>query len=305
MEADEEEIPAELVTVGRYRRPRQANDDTLLILSMGLPYWMVPVEKGYEVRVQPQVAQQVLNQLERSRRENRFWPKRMEADEPIRQVGIAAFLPAVTILVLMFLAQQFWGEAVVEAGSLDVKIIHEKGEWWRVLTALTLHADAAHLIGNLGMGCFFSLFVLQQFGVRLGWLLILLSGALGNTLNAGLRGDQTFAAIGASTAVFSAVGLVAGHALAQLILRRELLRLRELMLPLFVAFGVLGWWGSSGENTDFMGHLFGLMAGLGIGFSVSCIPGPLREWISRLAGWLALGAVIVAWIMAIMSAVIV
>ncbi|MEQ9823090.1 MAG: rhomboid family intramembrane serine protease [Puniceicoccaceae bacterium] len=303
MKAEEEEIPAELVTVGRYRRPRQANDDTLLILSMGLPYWMVPVEQGYEVRVQPQVAQQVINQLKRSRRENRFWPQRMEAHEPVRLVGIGAFLPAAAILVLMFLAQQFWGTAVNEAGSLDVQAIHEKGQWWRVLTALTLHADAAHLIGNLGMGCFFSLFVLQQFGVRLGWLLILLSGALGNTLNASLRGEQSFAAIGASTAVFSAVGLVAGHALAHLMLRRELLRLRELMLPLFVAFGVLGWWGSSGENTDFMGHLFGLMAGLGIGCSVSWIPGLSREWVSRLAGWVALGAVILAWIMAIMSAV--
>ena len=31
----------------------------------------------------------------------------------------------------------------------------QAGQWWRAWTALTLHLDAAHLVGNLGAGCWF------------------------------------------------------------------------------------------------------------------------------------------------------
>src|SRR5438552_2921790 len=41
-----------------------------------------------------------------------------------------------------------------ERGSADAERIVSHGEWWRVVTALTLHADAAHAVGNALLGGF-------------------------------------------------------------------------------------------------------------------------------------------------------
>ena len=49
------------------------------------------------------------------------------------------------------------------AGRVDGELIRN-GEWWRTITALTLHADAKHLIGNLVFGVLFGLFAGRLLG---------------------------------------------------------------------------------------------------------------------------------------------
>ena len=270
----QEYFPDDLVTVGQYRKPRQANDDTLLILSMGHAYWMIPVESGYEVRVEAAVAGEVIRQLQRSRRENRFWPKatwRISDVDADAAAGVSntmspwVFVPYLIVLSATYVAQLQWSESFTDAGRLDVAAVWHRHEWWRLLTALTLHADASHLFGNLGFGCFFALWVAQTFGARLAWGLMLTGGALGNLGNVWLHAGENYYSIGASTAVFSAVGILAGSAFSEMIKHRSLLQLRDLLVPIFVAMVVLAWWGSSGENTDLTGHLMGLLMGLFLG----------------------------------------
>ena len=43
------------------------------------------------------------------------------------------------------------------AGRVDGELIRQ-GEVWRLFTALTLHADVKHLLGNIVFGVFFGLF---------------------------------------------------------------------------------------------------------------------------------------------------
>ena len=62
----------------------------------------------------------------------------------------------------------------VEAGALL------GGEWWRAITALTLHIELAHLGGNLAFGAFFGYFVGRYFGTGVGWLAVLLAASVGN-----------------------------------------------------------------------------------------------------------------------------
>jgi len=40
---------------------------------------------------------------------------------------------------------------LIEAGDMDsAKVL--AGQWWRLFTAVTLHADLAHLMGNITFG---------------------------------------------------------------------------------------------------------------------------------------------------------
>ncbi|MGK0375935.1 MAG: membrane associated rhomboid family serine protease [Arenicella sp.] len=132
------------------------------------------------------------------------------------------------------------------------------GEWWRTITALSLHADSAHLIGNIGFGAVFGLLVSQYIGSGAAWFSILLAGAFGNALNAYFY-QTLHLSIGASTMVFAALGMLGifalndRHAYAQVGIRR--------WVPLLATLALLGFLGTSGEKTDIMAHLSGYLCG--------------------------------------------
>ena len=81
------------------------------------------------------------------------------------------------------------------------------GEWYRCATALLLHADAAHIAGNMAGVALFGGAVCAVTGVGVGWLMILACGILGNLMNA-VAYETGHLSIGASTAIFGAVGIV-------------------------------------------------------------------------------------------------
>lgn len=141
------------------------------------------------------------------------------------------------------------------------------GELWRTVTALTLHADAAHVAGNAAGLFVFAGAVCRMLGGGVGLLAVLGSGFLGNLMNALYRGGP-HASIGASTAVFGAVGILAGM---QLIRRFDWGGdRRRFWLPLGAAVAILAMVGVSAES-DFLAHLFGMLAGLGLGAGLTAL----------------------------------
>ena len=165
-----------------------------------------------------------------------------------------------------FVQQLRAGEAWLERGSAEGNaILH--GAWWRTITALTLHADVSHLVANLATGLLFAAFVISRLGAGSAWLAILLSGAIGNTLNAwGYRGEY-HASIGASTACFGALGILVG---AELISRWSEPRQRsawQLILPLGAGLALLAYLGvgDEGKSIDYMAHGWGFAVGVAEG----------------------------------------
>jgi len=143
-----------------------------------------------------------------------------------------------------------------------------RGEWYRSATALLLHADVVHLVGNLAGVGVFATAVCSVTGWGMGWLLILISGICGNLINAYFYA-YGHRAIGASTAVFGAVGLLCTY---QFIKRMRSPGSRfQIWLPLGVGLALLAFLGAS-THTDIMAHLFGLLAGmvLGMGYYRFC-----------------------------------
>lgn len=142
-------------------------------------------------------------------------------------------------------------------GRVDGELIRG-GEWWRLITALTLHSGVPHLVGNLLFGTFFGLFVGRLLGPGVSWFAIVVTAACGNLLNTLLL-ESTHRSIGASTAVFAALGLVAGYVWRSQLMSQE--RWSYRVGPIVGGLALLAYTGTGNENTDVGAHLMGFVSG--------------------------------------------
>jgi membrane associated rhomboid family serine protease len=107
-------------------------------------------------------------------------------------------------------------------------------------------------------GVFFGLFAGRLLGSGIAWLAILLTAASGNALNMLLL-ESTHRSIGASTAVFAALGIVAGF-----VWRGELMaqdRSPYRVGPIVGGLALLMYTGTGDANTDIGAHLMGFLCG--------------------------------------------
>jgi len=167
-----------------------------------------------------------------------------------------------------------------------------KGEVWRTVTALTLHGDLIHVLGNALGSAVFVTAVGWWLGPGIGSWLVLLAGAGGNALAALVYGSPHLSA-GASTAVFGAVGLLAARQVVVGRQRRSTARKAWVVVAASLALlGLLG----TGARADLLGHLFGLLVGGALGLAtaraVRRLPGPGVQWALTLA---AAAMVVGAW----------
>jgi rhomboid protease GluP len=148
-------------------------------------------------------------------------------------------------------------------GASAQAILH--GDLYRAVTALMLHADMTHLAGNM-VGIFvFGTAVCAICGWGIGWLMILLSGVAGNLINAYMH-EAGHISIGASTAIFGAIGILSGY---QLVASRRFHQRRlAAWAPLACGLALLGLLGSA-PHSDLAAHFFGFVAGIvmGVGYA--------------------------------------
>lgn len=253
------------VEIGRYARLAEARERGLVVAAKEWPHWIEREGDEWVLLVEEQALEDVRSEL-----------AAFEAEQ-LQQPAERAFLPAATISKVslfvtawvmsgFFLAQQMAPERWERAGVADGSAILA-GEWWRTITALTLHGDGPHLVANLATGLLFAAFLIPRLGSGLAWLAILFSGALGNAINAwGYRGEG-HVSLGASTACFGALGILVG---IELIVRWREPHTRgrwQLILPIGAGLALLAFLGvgEEGRNIDYMAHCWGFVAGLAEG----------------------------------------
>ena len=129
-------------------------------------------------------------------------------------------------------------------------------------------------MGNLFFGSLLGLLAAQGLGGGVAWLAILTGGVLGNAANALLQ-DARHSAVGASTAVFAALGLLVALGLWHR--RNRPGGAIRRWSPLIAGLLLLAWTGIGGERTDVLAHVTGLVAGLLIGGAAGFVPGTLLE----------------------------
>ncbi|MEF2144904.1 MAG: rhomboid family intramembrane serine protease [Desulfovibrionaceae bacterium] len=213
---------------------------------------------------------------ERAEKEIRLWQEENSHGASILPVPESdpadVWPPALFMLLLVFfhaltgrawplfgLYRQRW----LDIGSAHGASIME-GEWWRLSTALTLHADAGHVLGNALVGGLFLALAGRRTGGGLALLVAVAGGVLGNLWNALALGPH-HDSIGFSTAVFAAAGLLAALG----VLEGRGAGLLRALIPVGAGLGLLAMLGAGGENTDLGAHLFGFTAGLILGLPAS------------------------------------
>ncbi len=215
--------------------------------------------------------------------------------------GLVAY-GGVLLLVTMLARQEALGLDWLGAGRLDAGRV-VAGEWWRAVTALTLHTDFSHLASNIVFGSFFGLYVGRYLGAGVGWAAILLGGMIGNAVNAWIQ-PASHLAIGASTSVFAALGLLSAFTWRRGFLRNTPWKVR--IAPVTAAICLLAFTGTGAgtgsDNVDVMAHLTGFLAGFGLGIWLAVSQLPRGEKAQQTIAIVAAGLIVAAWVSAFSAA---
>ena len=243
----------------------QAAELALVLEASRIEHRHVATAQGYQLLVPEHSAALAEAQLTSYRRENVALPARRPPPPMIGTGwrGVAVYA-GVLMLVAICMRQYAFGFDWLAAGGMDGARLRA-GEWWRVITALTMHVDIDHLAANLAFGSFFTYFVARYYGAGLGWLAILSAGGCGNLLNGFLQSPE-HRSIGASTAVFAALALLTVLAWRHGLWSATSWRAR--VAPLVAGIALLAYTGTGGENTDIGAHLTGFVAGFALGWII-------------------------------------
>jgi len=282
---------------GPDRRPLER--DSLVLTAIAIDNRIDPDGAEWCLWVPHEHAAHANDELEKYSLENRprFAPRPRVVTIDSGWPGVLCFLLVIWLLPSLEAATMFgWHWRII--GAMDAGLV-AGGEWWRAVTALTLHGDLGHLVGNSLFGAVFGIFAGRHLGSGFGWLLIVLCGAVGNLLDAALQPEE-FRSIGASTATFAAVAIVGAF-----VWRRGYYRAvdwRRSVAPVFAAIAMLAFTGLAGENTDVVAHVMGFLSGLGCGivaagFEIRRIP----RWGQWCCGAAAIAIVAGAWALAGMA----
>jgi rhomboid protease GluP len=218
----------------------------------------------------------------------------LSAPYPGAAIGAAGY-----VLILLTTAY-CTGIALFGADWLSIGAVKagSAGEWWRAVTALTLHVDQEHLLGNLLFGVVAGIGAGRLLGPGVAWSSILGAAALANYVEI-LIAPPAHRAVGASTAVFAALGLLAGLAWRRRLTLRE--RGWHMIAPLIAGVCLLTLLGAGTAHVDVLGHALGFLFGVAVGwlYARAEIPRNHTVRVQIAAGVAAVSLICVAWLMAL------
>jgi len=195
-----------------------------------------------------------------------------------------------------------------QVGVADASKIRA-GEWWRAVTAMTLHADVMHLLGNVAASVIFISAAGRWMGAGVAAAAIVAAGTGANILTAWTERSEHLS-IGASTATFAGLGLVVGLQVVRRWRGGGAIR-RRAWVAAGAGFALLAMLGM-GAKADVFAHAYGLGLGTLLGIGVGAIdrpavaadpagapltPGKARRWMA----WTAQAALLAATV-AVMAA---
>ena len=276
----------------------QADTYGLVLDAYGIPYSTIRSGSGWKILVDKTIHDRARDLIEQYIEENQesLLPDAQKTETYQRTftgIWVSLILMAISIAVNMSGSVE---KIVREYGASAYYILN--GEIYRTVTALMLHASYPHLVGNMVGIAIFGTAVCNITGAGVGWLMILLTGILGNLANAVLF-RYGHISIGASTSVFGAVGILAAYQLSR---KMKIAGQRmKAWLPLAGGLALLGLLGSS-KHSDLTAHLFGFLAGIFLGLIYDMYLCYLLEKKHQIyCMGLTIGTVVLSWSRALLS----
>ncbi|KOS67025.1 Rhomboid protease gluP [Lysinibacillus contaminans] len=163
---------------------------------------------------------------------------------------------------------------IIRNYGIQVNYFVLTGEWWRIFSAMFLHAGFMHVL--------FNMFSLYLFGPELEKIagkarfatIYLISGIVGNVATY-LFNDSSYASLGASGAIF---GIFGAFGALVYYTRHTMPMLRKLILPIIVISVIMTFLQS---NVNIYAHLGGLVTGFLLGL-VYLHPKRIISWRKKM-----------------------
>jgi membrane associated rhomboid family serine protease len=207
-------------------------------------------------------------------------------------------VPWLLLPVFLYAAETVGSVALRRVGMMNGLAV-KGGEWWRLLTAVTLHADLAHLAANLVTGFLLLGLAMGAFGPGIGLLASLAAGVVGNLAGLAVYPDG-YRGLGASGMIMGCLGVLSAQSVALL---RHGLTHRQLaargMLAGCLLLVLLGF--SPEGNTDIVAHVAGFFAGGVFGVAAGFLHPRWRQhiWVGRLGQLFSAVLLCLAWWLAL------
>lgn len=270
-------------------------DWSLALLSQGIECTIEATPEGWQLRVAPDQYPQARTCIALYEVENR--PRSWRSQLPSTGLLFDWSSLAWAGLVVVFYLLQQYSPVYEKQGLMDGRAVLN-GEWWRLVTATWLHANATHLTLNLMCGLPLLGLTMGAYGAGPGFLAALLSGVGGNALALAVHGAD-HRSLGASGVVMGALGLLTIRGLWWYLHvqsnRRWAFAALAAGLMLFLLLG-------AGEGSDLLAHLGGWLCGLCTGRLALTWPRIPRSGAWNLAAGLAAAALtILSWTCALTS----
>jgi rhomboid protease GluP len=262
------------VEIARDGQKRPVLDASLALASEGVRHWIEFNGDDFLLTVDPADAARAHKVLQQYNRENEGYRVVDPEVAPFDLYLSPALHLAIPALFSFWAASVPWGRWMEQqGGAAAARILHGglfHGEWWRTLTATTLHADSEHFLGNMLSGYFIFNLLRRRCGPGTSMLLLTLAAMLTNWTVAAISPPHYFS-IGFSTVVFAGLGLLAGIETRFFPqgLRPGLRNITPLLGAFFLAVMT-----GLGEDSDIRAHFIGF--GFGAAFS------PAVFWLARL-----------------------
>jgi membrane associated rhomboid family serine protease len=286
----------EIVRVAPDRKT--AEEFVLVLVAEGVEAGLSAVEGGVAVTANPTDVARGRRLLEAWERENAAALAEAETPPPPEwgSTSLGVILGGALVFFFLRTGARDPDLAWFARGSADSGLIL-RGELWRAVTALTLHADLAHVATNALACALFVTPLARALGPGVASALLVVAGASANALTALVRGPG-HDSLGASTAVFAAVGALASLGVARRRRGRRSRRWQD-FAPIAAGLGLLAMLGTA-PDADFWAHLLGLACGtlLGAG-AVLLLPRPLSPRAQWVWGAGAAAVVVAAWLRAL------
>lgn len=254
---------------------RERMDELALVLAAtGIPYQIAPYVQdgrpaGWVLGVAAQAVAAANRALRKYDAESRSAVHTVPdaPDRGTNALGIGAGLA----LIAFAMITGYWESEPVsrwfQVGVADASRIRA-GEWWRAVTAMTLHADVMHLLGNVAASVIFIAAAGRWMGAGVAAAAIVAAATGANLLTAWTERDAHFS-VGASTATFAGLGLVVGLQVVRRWRGGGAIR-RRAWVAAGAGFALLAMLGM-GAKADVFAHAYGLGLGTLLGVLIGAI----------------------------------
>jgi rhomboid protease GluP len=291
-------MSVEAVDAVVFRGPKAlAREYSLVLEARAIEHQVLEMDGIWLLTVIPSLQASALDELTRYSSERSTPRPQSRFTVPFQGAGVGAAVYALILLLTAYCAglglfgSDWYAVGVIDAGPA-------RSEWWRAITALTLHVDPAHLFSNLLFGVLVGIGASRLLGPGVAWFAAIFAGACGNYVEM-LIAPPSHRALGASTAVFAALGLLAGLAWTERLTFRE--RNWYRWAPLIAGVCLLTLFGAGGEHVDVLGHFLGFAFGIAAGALCAITGLPRSRELSTqiLFGALTTLSIGLAWLMAL------